>query len=163
MFNFISNNWLWFLIGFLVIVLILIVLVLVLKSNNLKKNNVPVENQNKDEFMKNGNESNEDHCAIGELKSSEIDEVQAEPNTEDVSLDNNDKKKRNVKYMVTYDKNQRDWVVKKTGSGRASKRCATKKEALEVVEKLSQKQDLKVSVQKKNGKFQKKSNIKKSN
>ena len=71
------------------------------------------------------------------------------------------KKEQTQKYMVTYDKEGKVWVVKKTGATRASKKCKTKKEALEIAEKLANNQDLKLSVKKKDGKFQKLENAKK--
>ena len=71
------------------------------------------------------------------------------------------KKERAQKYMVTYDKENKDWVVRKTGSQRASKRCKTKKEAMEVAERLAESQDLNLSVKKKDGKFQKRENANK--
>ena len=52
-------------------------------------------------------------------------------------------------YGVTYDKENRQWVVKKTGSARASKRCATKAEALEYAEKLSEAKGANLRVHKK--------------
>ena len=60
--------------------------------------------------------------------------------------------------MVTYDKDSKYWVVKKTGAQKASKRCKTKKEAMEVAERLAENQDLNLTVKKKNGKFQKREN-----
>lgn len=65
------------------------------------------------------------------------------------------KKDKKVTYGVTYDKENHQWVVKKSGSSRASKRCATKAEALEVAEKLSEASGANLRVHKKNGKFQK--------
>ena len=62
---------------------------------------------------------------------------------------------RQQKYMVTYDKENKEWVVKKTGAARASRRCRTKAEALEVAERLAENQDLNLTVKKKDGKFQK--------
>ena len=70
-----------------------------------------------------------------------------------------EKPERKQVYMVTFDKEAREWVIKKTGADRASRRCKTKQEALEIVDKLSENQDLGVSVKKKDGKFQKKSNL----
>ena len=66
-----------------------------------------------------------------------------------------EEKQRAQKYMVIYDKENKEWVVKKTGAQRASKRCRTKVEALEVAERLAENQDLNLTVKKKNGKFQK--------
>ena len=58
-------------------------------------------------------------------------------------------------YGITYDKESREWVVKKTGSSRASKRFVTKAEALEYAEKLSESKGANLRVHKKDGKFQK--------
>ena len=59
------------------------------------------------------------------------------------------------RYIVTYDKEAKQWVVKKTDSQRASRRCKTKAEALEIAERLSESQELSLTVKKKDGKFQK--------
>ncbi len=87
-------------------------------------------------------------------------ETVEEENTE-VEGEKMEDKKPSQKYMVTYDKDRKDWVVKKTGATRASKRCKTKKEAMEVAEKLAESQDLNISVKKKDGKFQKRENASK--
>ena len=59
-------------------------------------------------------------------------------------------------YTVSYDKETKEWVVKRRGSERASKRTKTKKEALEVVERLSGNNEVGFVVKKRNGKYQKK-------
>ena len=69
-----------------------------------------------------------------------------------------EKKERKGVYMVTYDKASKEWIVRKTGAQRASKRCRTKKQAVKVAEHLATTQDLNITVKKKNGKFQKKGN-----
>ena len=88
------------------------------------------------------------------------EEVKQEPAKEEIKEEPEaeEKKERAQKYMVTYDKEQKDWVVKKTGASRASKRCKTKKEAMEVAERLAESQDLNLTVKKKDGKFQKREN-----
>lgn len=65
------------------------------------------------------------------------------------------KEEKKITYGVTYDKEKHEWVVKKSGSTRASKRCSTKAEALEVAERLSEANGASLRVHKKNGKFQK--------
>ena len=82
-----------------------------------------------------------------------VEEVKEEEKqeTEEVKAE----KQSRQKYMVIYDKDKKDWIVKKTDSARASKRCKTKAEALEVAKSLSEKQDLSLTVKKKDGKFQK--------
>lgn len=90
-------------------------------------------------------------------------EKKEEPKFEEQKAEdgNDEDKAKTQKYMVTYDKEHKDWVVKKTGAQKASKRCKTKKEAMEVVTKLANSQDLNVSVKKKDGKFQKRENASK--
>lgn len=84
-----------------------------------------------------------------------------EEKAEEVENVSKEEKAKLQKYMVTYDKEQKVWVVKKTGAKRASKLCKTKKEAMEVVTKLADSQDLNISVKKKDGKFQKRENTSK--
>lgn len=64
-------------------------------------------------------------------------------------------KDESVTYRVVYDKEQRNWIVRIDGGERASKRCATKEEAMKVAKDLAKKKDADLSVHKKNGKFQK--------
>lgn len=40
-------------------------------------------------------------------------------------------------YSITQDEKSKEWIVKKVGATRATKRCATKKEAEELVKKLT--------------------------
>jgi hypothetical protein len=83
----------------------------------------------------------------------EIEAEKVEADAESVAEDN---KKSKGNYIITYDKQTKEWVVKRLGSARASKRTKTKKEAMEVVKKLSTNQDVEYLVKKKDGKFQKK-------
>ena len=64
-------------------------------------------------------------------------------------------------YRVVYDKEARTWLIKKDGAKRTIASYATKEEALERVLDLSQTNDLNFIVHKKDGKFQKKANLKK--
>ena len=57
-------------------------------------------------------------------------------------------------YIVFYDPEKLDWVVKREGNERATKRCRTKQEALEVIESLASNNVLKVTVSKKDGEIQ---------
>ena len=113
------------------------------------------ENQNKPKLGKNQKEHQEENQTSS--KTSE--------NKEETQSNNSEKLKSStakVKYSVTYDKDKKDWVVKKAGSERATKRCKTKKEAMETIEKLSSHNQINLSVKKKDGKFQKLDNAKKS-
>ena len=60
------------------------------------------------------------------------------------------------RYRVTYDKDKKDWVVKKDGAQRATKRFATKEEATAFDKEIAKNHDSSLSIHKKNGKFQKK-------
>ena len=73
-----------------------------------------------------------------------------------------DAEKREIKavYRVIYDKENREWMVKKDGAQRVIRRVKTKAEALELASQFATNQDLSISVQKKDGKFQKKRNYK---
>ena len=74
--------------------------------------------------------------------------------TEDVC--NKDKVNIVSKYKVLYDKVKKDWVVKKEGSTRATKRCKTKEEAIDFAKKCTIDSELGLTFHKKDGKFQKK-------
>ena len=89
-------------------------------------------------------------------------EVEQEPQEEKVKEEQPEisKKEKLNRYRVTYDKARQNWVVKMDGATRASKRCATKEEALKIAKELAKKKDSKLSVHKKDGKFQKKANVK---
>ncbi len=93
-----------------------------------------------------------------EKKQEELNEETTEQPKSNDETKSVEKKEQAQKYMVSYDKESKQWVVKKTGATRASKRCKTKQEAMQVAEKLAEKQDLNLTVKKKDGKFQKKSN-----
>lgn len=58
-------------------------------------------------------------------------------------------------YRVKYDKDKKDWVVKKDGASRATRRFSTKSEATKYANGLSKGNGSKLSVHKKNGQFQK--------
>ena len=93
---------------------------------------------------------------VAEKKPAKVKEEKQEEKPVEETEQAEEVKVKNQKYMVIYDKEKKDWVIKKTGAAKASKRCKTKKEALEFVEKYAENQDLNVSIKKKDGKFQKK-------
>ena len=93
---------------------------------------------------------------LAEKKPAKVKEEKQEEKQVEETEQAEEVKIKNQKYMVIYDKEKKDWVIKKTGAAKASKRCKTKKEALEFVEKYAENQDLNVSIKKKDGKFQKK-------
>ena len=66
---------------------------------------------------------------------------------------------RKAVYRVSYDKEGRKWLITKDGAQRTIASYATKAEALDRVRALSENQDLNFVVKKKDGKFQKKANL----
>lgn len=61
-------------------------------------------------------------------------------------------------YRVIFDKENREWMVKKDNASRVIRRVRTKEEALKLAKQFAENQDMNLQVQKKDGKFQKKSN-----
>ena len=59
-------------------------------------------------------------------------------------------------YRVVYDKEEKIWKLRKDGAKRVIKSFATKAEALEYAKDLSERNDMGLTVHKKDGKFQKK-------
>ncbi len=67
----------------------------------------------------------------------------------------NAKKQPKEMYVLTYDKNDRLWVIKKSTNTRATKKFVTKEEALKELKVLAEKAGIPYLVQKMDGKFQK--------
>ena len=172
--EFMSGNGIWIVIGVLAGALIITTVFLIL---NILKEKKSKEVEHKAEFpndepkTENILESKTKNTVVIEKETVEQTEtkpsnkkVNAEkktekkvekPKTEKVEPQAKLEKEQKVSYGVTYDKENREWVVRKSGSSRASKRCATKEEALAVAEKLSKQNNATLRVHKKNGKFQK--------
>ena len=92
-------------------------------------------------------------------------EVATADATADLPQNNNQKEikmaettEKKAVYRVIYDKDNKEWLIKKDGATRVIRRVRTKAEALELANQFAENQDLSLSVQKKDGKFQKKSN-----
>ena len=75
-----------------------------------------------------------------------------------VEKENSEKSKKGV-YRVVFDKEDKLWKIKKDGAKRVIDSRKTKEEALARVQELSESQDIKFVVYKKDGKFQKKANL----
>ena len=156
----------WPLLVCAVLIIIAIILLIVFRD---KKDNPEVENA---VANNNTNEKHEEHTEEVKVEPTKeeikeeskpqqeaveeiIKEETAEDTKEETVEEVKETKPKTQKYMVTYDKDNKEWVVKKTGASRASKRCKTKKEAMEVAERLAASQELNLTVKKKDGKFQK--------
>lgn len=74
-----------------------------------------------------------------------------------------EEKQKKVVYRVIFDKEDKLWKIKKDGAKRVIDSKKTKEEALERVQELSKSQDTNFVVYKKDGKFQKKANLKLKN
>lgn len=83
-------------------------------------------------------------------------EVKATPKAEDAEPAK--KPERKAVYRVIYDGENKEWMIKKDGATRVIRRVKTKAEAMEIANRLAENQDLSLTVQKKDGKFQKKRN-----
>lgn len=71
-----------------------------------------------------------------------------------------EKKARKAVYRVVFDKEDSLWKIKKDGAKRIIASYKTKQEALDKVQNLSKNQEINFVVMKKDGKFQKKANLK---
>ena len=155
--EFMSGNGIWIVIGILIAALILTTIFLILNVIKIKKAEKENLNIDKNNVKKTQNDEN----VLQKQENNNKVEKQEQMNENDISTENNlekdNKEQKNSKkvYGVTYDKSKREWVVKKTGSSRASKRFTTKAEALEYAEKLSELNGVGLRVHKKDGKFQK--------
>lgn len=171
--EFMSGNGIWIVIGVLAGALIITTVFLILNilKEKKKKQEATVSQEQKEE-----QKTEEKPEVAVEIEKEPVEQTETKPSNKKVSKANAEKKtekkvakpktekveseakpekEQKVSYGVTYDKENREWVVRKSGSSRASKRCATKEEALAVAEKLSKQNNATLRVHKKNGKFQK--------
>ena len=91
------------------------------------------------------------------------EDKKVENKQENVEIKEQEEKERTTKkgvYRVVFDKEDKLWKIKKDGAKRVIDSKKTKDEALKRVQELSESQDTKFVVYKKDGKFQKKANLK---
>lgn len=84
----------------------------------------------------------------------------ASENAEETTDTTTEKKARKAVYRVVFDKEDSLWKIKKDGAKRIIASYKTKQEALDKVQSLSKNQEINFVVMKKDGKFQKKANLK---
>ena len=113
--------------------------------------------EQKEETIKTKEEKNEKDIDIKEERSVKNDVDSKKEAT------NQEKHVKKAVYRVVYDKEENLWKIKKDGAKRVIDSKKTKEEALKRVQELSQSQDVKFVVYKKDGKFQKKANLKLKN
>jgi uncharacterized membrane protein len=119
------------------------------------------ERKSREEVVKNSarqEEAKEEDLTEAVVEGEE--EVEDEPKEEAVEEENPAKRTVKAVYRVIYDKENKEWMVKKDGAQRVIRRVKTKAEALELANQFATNQELSLSVQKKDGKFQKKRNYK---
>lgn len=101
----------------------------------------------------------EKNANIKEKKSKSETKKDLSQKTEKNSAGIREEKNKKSIYRVVFSKEQNAWQIKKDGAKRIIDSKPTKEEALTRVKELSQSQDTKYIVHKKDGKFQKKSNV----
>ena len=144
------------LIGLLVCAVALVVLIallIIIKSRSKYNKKL------KHEVLKNNNQTD------NQIKEEQKQEQSIKKETNQKTLkvveeqQNQNEKPKIEKYMITYNKEEKLWVVKKTGAKRASKKFKTKAEAVVYAQRISEEKGMALTVKKKDGKFQKASNI----
>jgi len=135
----------WWCVALLVVILVLLIIAIIkARHDNVleRKEALEMEQQELSKKIK-GEEKQEDLQNAENISESEVvDEATV-------------KEPKKALYRVVYNKEKRDWEIRKDNAKRIIRRLSTKEEALETVKELSKNNDLKVSVQKKDGKFQK--------
>ena len=102
----------------------------------------------------------EDKESDEESESSEVEEPSDElESEEETEASSKAVKKTAIIYHVIYDKDLKEWLVRKNNGKRASKKAKTKEEAIIIAKQLCENNNATLRVHKKDGKFQKKSNI----
>ena len=174
------QNWMLYAIGVFVGLVVVLVIVLSLgkkyRKEKMTKDNDKVEEKIEKDIANKNDEivlkkQDNDKKDVKEKNKKKLNKTKIESTTKKPANKQKDnQKEQNAKkdnknleksvdesqtYRIVYDKEQREWIVKIDGSKRASRRCKTKAEALEVAKELAKKKDADLSVHKKNGKFQK--------
>ncbi len=164
--EFLKQNWYWLVIIVLIIALIVVICLNIKKSNALEEKNTkntskqiePTESV-KVEKANDEVETNQ----VTEDDDDEDDEITFESNEELDEEETEEVKEteatRPKLYRISYDHEERMWLIKKDGAKRVIRKTATKAEAVEIAKRMCDNQDLNLVVHKKDGKFQKKKNI----
>lgn len=124
-----------------------------------------LENQKEVEETANQEAANEEENAVAEEAATE-EIVVKEETTEEVEEETpaaEAKEERKGVYRVVYDKEDKLWKIKRDGAKRVIESKQTKEEALRRVKELSGNKEVGFVVHKKDGKFQKKQNLRISN
>lgn len=142
--NFVSGNGLWIIIGCLCAAFVVSIVFLFLNINRAKKilkSQKEVQENEKTTQNKVVKEGKKEISAT-ETKTTKQDKPSKQTTTtsEKPAKVSSDKKEANEKrvYTITEDEKTKEWVVKRVGATRATRRCATKKEAEELVSKLTE-------------------------
>ncbi len=165
MVDFLKNNWIWIVIAILFVILVAVICWRIIKKKKVKNNKknpklvrsntAPVKTNN--EPIRTNEEidqslQEDDYEELTFESEEELDEEE----TEEVKKAESSRPKQ---YRISYDKEQRMWLIKKDGAKRVIRKTATKTEAVEIAKRMCNNQDLNLVVHKKDGKFQKKKNV----
>lgn len=156
--EFISGNGIWIIIGCLVGALIVSFIFLILNINKAKKINKNLQTSNetekKDEWLKVEELGNNKTELKTEKTPDKVKKETVETPFKKVSKPDENTLLKTI-YSVTYDKETSEWIVKKSGATRASRRCKTEAEAIEIADKLSKNSNANITVNKKDEKSKK--------
>ena len=126
------------------------------EQERLERERLAREEKNKQEGQKKVKDSS--------LSSKKKEKKEEKPSSkkkeqEETIVEADENKARKAVYRVVFDKEDGLWKIKKDGAKRVIGSRKTKEEALKRVQELSENQDSKFVVYKKDGKFQKKANL----
>lgn len=165
MIDFIKENWYYIVIG-LVVIIALIVIICVSSSKKKAKSVTSKDAIKKPEAT----EETKKPEVTEEAKKPEVKEEVKKPEEpeededEEITFETEEELDKEApqperhlpkKYRIVYDKEAKEWCIKKDGAKRVIRRVKTKAEALKIAKELCKNQELNLSVQKKDGKFQK--------
>lgn len=160
-----------YIIAGIVVVLAIILLVIVLggtkrktKKQTTKQEQPPLKNDEpvpQSKAKKQTTKTNQTKSTQAKNKA-ESKKTTASKQKGETQDENNQEEKVIKKYIIKYNKEEKVWVVKKTNAKKASKKFKTKTDAYLYAERLSSAREMPLTVMKKDGKFQKAENVKKS-
>lgn len=121
------------------------------------RKNKKEEKEKTEKNVKGAKTSQEKSCANKDKQDKKLSKNQEKVVEKDKKVESEKTKK--AIYRVVFSKENNVWQIKKDGAKRVIDSKVTKEEALERVKQLSESQEMKFVVHKKDGKFQKKSNL----
>ncbi len=168
MLDLLKDNWYWILIAVIVIVVLIVVICLRPKKDKTANMEEKVENDKNVETI----EQPQEEPVENKEEPSEVNEDEEQDDEEEITFESTEELDEEVsqeektkeatrpkQYRISYDREQKMWLIKKDGAKRVIRKTKTKSEAVEIAKTMCNNQDLNLVVQKKDGKFQKKKNV----